>query len=123
MDAIRQKYRAKLKKKSGQPNLEAQGRLNEELQALMRKAGVSPLGGYLPMALQMPFFLALYTLLDQSVELWNSPWALWIHDLSASDPLYILPILMAASQYLQQFLVGASNGAPGQRVMLNMMPA
>ena len=122
MNVIKQKYRSKLKNKKGQPNMEVQRKQNEELQALMRRVGVSPLGGCLPMVLQMPFFFALYTLLDQSVELWNAPWAFWIHDLSVKDSLYILPIVMAASQYLQQLLIGASSSEPSQRMMMNMMP-
>ena len=122
MSAIKQKWRSKLKDKKGRPNMDAQRKQNEELQALMKKEGVNPLGGCLPMLLQMPFFFAFFTLLQNSVELWNAPWAFWIHDLSAKDPLYILPIVMGASQFLQQRMIGTTSMEPSQRMMMNVMP-
>lgn len=122
MQAIKQKWRSKLKDKRGRPNLESQRKQNEELQALMKAEGVNPLGGCLPMIFQMPFFFAFFTLLRFSVELWNEPWAFWIHDLSAKDPLYILPLVMGASQFLQQRLMGTTSMEPAQKAMMNVMP-
>ena len=102
IQAIRQKYRAKLKDKKGRPNAEAQRKMNEEIMGLYKKEGVNPAGGCLPILLQMPVLFAFYSLLSAAVELRGAPWILWIQDLSAPDPYYVLPIVMGASQYVQQ---------------------
>ncbi len=122
LQAIKQKYRSKLKDKRGRPNVEMQRKQNEELQGLMRKEGVNPLGGCLPILFQMPFFFAFFTLLRSSVELWNAPWILWIGDLSAKDPIFVLPIVMGASQFLQQRIIGTTSMEPAQKMMMNLMP-
>ena len=122
MAAIKAKWRPKLKDKKGRPNMEAQRKQNEELQALMKAEGVNPLGGCLPILLQMPFFFSFFALLRNSAELWNAPWAFWIHDLSAKDPFFVLPIIMGASQFLQQRLIGSTSMEPSQRMMMNIMP-
>ena len=64
-----------------------------------KKAGTNPLGGCLPILLQMPVFLALYWVLLESVELRQAPFILWIDDLAAMDPYFVLPILMGVSMY------------------------
>jgi YidC/Oxa1 family membrane protein insertase len=69
---------------------------------LYRKEKVNPMGGCLPLLVQIPVFIALYWVLLESVQLRLAPFALWIHDLSAADPYYILPILMGASMLVQQ---------------------
>jgi YidC/Oxa1 family membrane protein insertase len=122
MQAIKQKYRAKLKDKKGRPNLEMQRKQNEEIQALFKQEGVNPAAGCLPLLLQMPFFFSFFTLLRNSVEMYNAPWILWIHDLSARDPYYILPLIMGASQFVQQKLIGTGAMEPSQRMMMNVMP-
>jgi YidC/Oxa1 family membrane protein insertase len=71
---------------------------------LYRREKVNPLGGCLPILIQMPVFLALYWVLLESVELRHAPFMLWIHDLSAMDPYFVLPLLMGASMYYQQKL-------------------
>ena len=66
---------------------------------LYKKAGTNPLGGCLPVLLQMPVFIALYWVLLESVELRQAPFILWIDDLAAMDPYFVLPILMGVSMY------------------------
>ncbi|MGB5342110.1 MAG: membrane protein insertase YidC [Thermoanaerobaculia bacterium] len=121
IQAIRQKYKGKLKDKQGRPNAEMQRKMNEETMALYKTEGVSPAGGCLPMFLQIPVLFAFYSLLTASIELRGAPWILWIQDLSAKDPLYVLPIIMGASQFLQQKMTPAA-GDPMQRRMFAMMP-
>ena len=121
IQGIRQKYKGKLKDKQGRPNAEMQRKMNEETMALYKTEGVSPAGGCLPMFLQIPVLFAFYSLLTASIELRGAPWIMWIQDLSAKDPLYVLPIIMGASQFLQQKMTPAA-GDPMQRRMFAMMP-
>ncbi len=121
MKAIRQKYRGKMRDKSGRMNLEVQKKMNEEMQALFRSEGASPTGGCLPMLLQMPIFFAFFRLLSTAVELRHEPWVLWVQDLSAPDPVYVLPVLMGASQILQQKLTPMS-ADPMQRKIVQLFP-
>ncbi|MCP5321144.1 MAG: membrane protein insertase YidC [Pseudomonadales bacterium] len=79
-------------------------KLSQETMELYRKEKVNPLGGCLPILIQMPVFLSLYWVLLESVELRHAPLALWIRDLSAMDPYFVLPLLMGASMYFQQKL-------------------
>jgi YidC/Oxa1 family membrane protein insertase len=76
----------------------------QEQMAMFKKHKVNPLGGCFPMLLQMPVFIALYWVLVESVEIRHSPWIYWIQDLSAKDPLFILPLIMGASMFLMQKL-------------------
>ena len=71
---------------------------------MYKKEGANPLGGCLPILLQMPVFLALYWTLMESVELRQAPFLLWIDDLSVMDPYFVLPILMGISMYLTQMM-------------------
>ena len=75
---------------------------SQAMMELYKKEGANPLGGCLPILLQMPVFLALYWTLMESVELRQAPFFLWIYDLSAMDPYFILPILMGISMFLTQ---------------------
>ncbi len=79
-------------------------RMGQEMMALYKKHKVNPLGGCLPILIQIPVFFALYKTLLVSIELRHAPFAGWIHDLSAMDPYYILPVLMGASMIVQQKL-------------------
>ncbi len=79
-------------------------RMGQEMMALYKKHKVNPLGGCLPIVIQIPVFFALYKTLLVSIELRHAPFAGWIHDLSAMDPYYILPVLMGASMIVQQQL-------------------
>ena len=77
---------------------------SQAMMELYKKEGANPLGGCFPILLQMPVFLALYWTLLESVELRQAPFMLWIVDLSAKDPFFVLPILMGASMYITQML-------------------
>ncbi len=121
MQAIRSKWRSKLKDKQGRPNAEAQRKMNEEIMALYKAEGVNPAGGCLPMLLQIPVLFAFYNLLSAAIELRHAPWIFWIDDLSAPDPYYVLPIVMGASQFLQQKLT-PSAADPMQRRIFALMP-
>jgi YidC/Oxa1 family membrane protein insertase len=89
--------------------------------ALYKKEQVNPLGGCLPMLLPMPIFLALYWVLFESVELRHAPFLLWIDDLAAMDPFFVLPLLMGATMYLQQ-LMSPAMGDPMQQRIMRIMP-
>jgi len=78
--------------------------MQQEMMRIYREEKVNPLGGCLPILVQMPFFIALYWVLLSSVEMRNAPWIGWITDLSAKDPWFILPILMTASSLFQVWL-------------------
>ncbi len=121
IQAIRAKYRGKLKDKQGRPNTEAQRKMNEEVMGLYKSEGVNPAGGCLPLLLQMPVLFAFYRLLSAAIELRQAPWLGWVQDLSAPDPYYILPIVMGASQFLQQKLT-PSAADPMQRRIFALMP-
>lgn len=79
-------------------------KMQMQMMQLYKKHGANPLGGCLPLLLQIPVFFAIYRVLYNAVELKSSQWILWIHDLSVMDPYFILPILMGASMYIQQAL-------------------
>jgi YidC/Oxa1 family membrane protein insertase len=96
-------------------------KLSQEMMALYKKEKVNPLGGCLPMLLPMPIFIALYWVLFESVELRHAPFMLWINDLSAMDPYFILPLLMGASMFAQQ-LMSPAMGDPMQQRMMRLMP-
>jgi len=93
----------------------------QEQMALFKKHRVNPLGGCFPMLLQMPVFIALYWVLSESVEIRHSPWIFWIQDLSAKDPLFILPLIMGASMFLMQKLQPAPTD-PMQAKVFQLMP-
>ena len=108
-------------------------RQSKATMALYREAGVNPMGGCLPMLLQMPIFIGLFYALRSSVELRHAPFALWITDLSAPEALFtiagiglsvrLLPLLMAGSMVLQQKVQPTPTGDPSQaRMMQNVMP-
>ncbi len=95
--------------------------LNREMMGVMKQHKVNPLGGCLPMLLQFPIFLALYQVFGQSIELYQAPFILWIHDLSQKDPFYILPVLMGIAMFLQQKLTPTTMD-PAQAKILMFMP-
>ena len=77
-------------------------RMNKELMGLYKAEKINPLGGCLPVVIQIPVFISLYWVLLASVEIRNAPWLGWIQNLAAPDPYYILPIIMAGSMFIQQ---------------------
>ena len=96
-------------------------KMNEEVMALYKKHGVNPLGGCLPLLIQMPFLFAFYRMLYSSMELRGAPFIGWIQDLSRHDPYYVTPILMGISMVVQQKMTPAA-GDPTQRKMMMMLP-
>ena len=76
-------------------------KMNAAMMELYKKEKINPLGGCLPMVVQIPVFISLYWVLLASVEMRNAPWIGWIHDLASPDPWYILPVLMAVSMFIQ----------------------
>jgi len=92
-----------------------------EVMKLYKKEKVSPFGGCLPIMLQMPVFLSLYYMLMETVELRHAPFILWIHDLSAKDPFFILPLIMGSTMFIQQKLNPAPPD-PMQAKVMQFMP-
>jgi YidC/Oxa1 family membrane protein insertase len=109
VNALRSKYRS-------DPQ-----RVQREQMELFRKHGVNPVGGCLPMVVQIPIFYALYLTLQYSVELQGAPFMLWINDLSKKDPYYVLPILMGISMLIQQKMT-PTVGDPRQAQIMLIMP-
>lgn len=99
-----------------------QAKMNQAMVELYRKEKINPLGGCLPIVIQIPVFIALYWVLLSSVELRGAPWILWIHDLSAKDPYYILPAVMTATSFLQVKL-NPTPPDPMQARLMWIMPA
>jgi YidC/Oxa1 family membrane protein insertase len=95
------------------------GKLNQETMALYKKHGVNPLGGCLPLLLQMPVFFALYSVLANTIELRQAPFIFWINDLAIKDPYYVLPALMGIAMFFQQKMTTVD---PKQKFMIYMMP-
>lgn len=110
---------AKYKKKKSDP--QARAKMNQEMMALYKVEGVNPMAGCLPLLVQMPLLFALYQLFLKAIELRHAPFMLWITDLSAKDPLYVTPILMTATMWLQQRLAPQA-GDPQQQRLMRMMP-
>jgi len=97
-------------------------RMSQEMMKLYKDEKVNPLGGCLPLLLQMPIFIALYWTFMEAVELRHAPFFGWIQDLSAQDPYYILPILMGASMFLLQKMSPTPVADPMQQKIMNFMP-
>ena len=97
-------------------------RMSQEMMALYKTEKVNPLGGCLPLVIQMPIFLALYYMLSGSIELRHAPFALWIHDLSAQDPYYILPVLMGITMFFIQKMSPTTVTDPMQQKIMTFMP-
>ena len=79
-------------------------RMQQAMMEMYKTEKINPLGGCLPMLVQIPFFIALYWVLLESVELRQAPWILWIRDLSIKDPHFVLPLIMGVSMFVQQKL-------------------
>lgn len=97
-------------------------KMGPAMMELYRKEKVNPMGGCLPMLIQMPIFLALYWVFVESVELRHAPFMLWITDLSAQDPYYVLPVLFGASMFLMQKLTPMQVTDPMQQKIMMWMP-
>ena len=118
-------YKSMARMKEVQPRLVAMKeqykgepqKLNQAMMEMYRKEKINPLGGCLPVVIQIPVFISLYWVLLSSVEMRGAPWVLWIHDLSVPDPYYILPVIMAASMFVQTKL----NPTPPDPVQAKIM--
>ncbi len=96
-------------------------RLNREIMELYKTHRVNPLGGCLPMLIQIPVFFALYKVLLETIELRQAPFALWLTDLSAKDPYYITPLIMGATMFIQQKMTPTTMD-PNQAKLFMLMP-
>lgn len=122
-------YRSMAKMRAVQPRILAlreryasdKARLNQAMMDLYKEEKINPLGGCLPVLIQIPVFLALYWVLLESVELRQAPFVLWIRDMSTADPYFVLPLLMGATMLYQQRLNPPAMDPTQQRVM-QMMP-
>ncbi len=104
-------------------------RMNEEVMKLYKEHNVNPLGGCLPMALQLPFLYGFYRVLELPIELRHAPWILWVTDLSAPDkfhplgiPLPILPTVMVITMFIMQKMTPVASADPSQQRMMMFMP-
>ena len=95
--------------------------LSQSMMELYKREKVNPAAGCLPILIQMPFFLAFYWVLLESVEMRQAPFALWLTDLSSRDPLFILPLIMGAAMFFQQKL-NPQVGDPIQAKVMQVMP-
>jgi YidC/Oxa1 family membrane protein insertase len=127
--AMRERYHRLEKKEAERGNVGARQKLrqemNEELMKLYKDEDINPLGsmsGCLPLLLQLPILYAFYAILSISIELRRAPFMLWIRDLSQKDPYFVTPIIMGATQLVQQAMTSASIPDPAQRRMMYLMP-
>ena len=111
--AIQEKYK---KYSMRDPRKQA---MNEEIAALYKKEGVNPVGGCLPMVIQMPFLFAYYRMLGVALDLRQAHW-LWIHDLSSADPYHILPLAVIVSMIVMQRMTPQAGMDPAQQRMMNI---
>jgi YidC/Oxa1 family membrane protein insertase len=94
--------------------------MNQEISALYKTEGVNPAGGCLPLLIQMPFLFAYYRMLNVAMDLRHAPW-IWIHDLSAPDPLHILPVAIIITMLVMQRMTPQAGMDPAQQKMMNIM--
>ncbi len=97
-------------------------KMNQQMMQLYKKHGANPMGGCLPMLLQIPIFFALYRVLLNADELQGAPWVGWITDLSRQDPYFILPILMGITMYIQQKITPNTMTDPMQQKIFQWLP-
>ena len=122
-------YKSMAKMRTVQPKIQSirdqyaedKAKQQQAMMELWKKEKINPMGGCLPMLIQMPVFIALYWVLLESVELRHAPFVLWVDDLSAMDPYFVLPILMGISMYLMQRLNPAPPD-PMQAKIMQYMP-
>ena len=112
--AVQEKYR---KYKFNDPRKQE---MNKEMSELYKREGVNPVGGCLPMLIQLPFLIAFYSMLGVAIELRHAPW-LWIKDLSAPDTLYLLPLFITVSMFVVQKMTPQAGMDPVQAKMMSVM--
>jgi YidC/Oxa1 family membrane protein insertase len=96
-------------------------RLQQEIMLLYKRRKINPMSGCLPMLIQIPVFIALYNALQNGIEMRHAPFFLWITDLAAKDPIYVTPIIMGATMFIQQKMTPTA-GDPAQAKMFLLMP-
>jgi YidC/Oxa1 family membrane protein insertase len=121
MQTLQPKIKAIKKKYKNLKDPEQRKQMNVETMALYKTEKVNPMGGCLPLLLQMPILFGFFNLLRTSINVRHEAWILWIMDLSLKDPIYLLPILMGASQIIVQKM-SPSSGDPTQKKMMYLMP-
>ena len=114
--AIQEKYK---KYKINDPR---KAEMNQEVMAVYQREGINPVGGCFQMLVQMPIWFGLNRALSSAIEMRHAPWFGWITDLSAKDPYYILPVIMAASMYLVSKMTPMTTTDPQQQMMMKFMP-
>ena len=97
-------------------------KMNAKMMEMYKKNGANPMGGCLPMLLQIPIFFALYRVLLNAVELQGAPWMLWITDLSLKDPMFVLPVIMGISMWYQQRITPNTMTDPMQQKIFQFLP-
>ncbi len=97
-------------------------KMNAKMMELYKKHGANPMGGCLPMLMQIPIFFAIYRVLLNTIELKHAPWMGWIQDLSVMDPYYVLPIIMGASMFWQQRITPTNFTDPMQEKIMKFLP-
>jgi YidC/Oxa1 family membrane protein insertase len=121
MQELQPKLKAlKSKYKKAKQDIEQRRKLNEETMKMYKQHGVNPAGGCLPMLIQLPIFWGFFRLLLVAVEFRQSPFIFWITDLSLKDPIYITPILMGLTQFINQKMTPTTGDSTQQRMMLIM---
>jgi YidC/Oxa1 family membrane protein insertase len=98
-------------------------KMNAKMMEMYKKNGANPMGGCLPLILQIPIFFAIYRVLLNAVELQGAEWALWITNLSVMDPYFVLPVLMGASMWYQQKITPNTMTDPMQQKIFQWLPA
>ncbi|OQA33929.1 MAG: Membrane protein insertase YidC [Acidobacteria bacterium ADurb.Bin340] len=104
-------------------DMQKKAEMQKELMAFYKKNGYNPMGGCLPMLLQMPVFFALWSALNAVFELRHAPFIFWIQDLSARDPFFVLPVLLGASMVAQSAMTPAAGDPMQRKMMMWLMPA
>jgi YidC/Oxa1 family membrane protein insertase len=112
MNVIRDRY------KKAKTDSEQRQKMNMEMMKLYQQEGISPMGGCLPMVLQLPILWGFYGLLGKAIELRGAPFVWWIHDLSLKDPYYITPVLMTITMFVQQLITPNTADATQRRMFL-----
>jgi YidC/Oxa1 family membrane protein insertase len=97
-------------------------KINAHVMELYRKHGANPMGGCLPILIQIPIFFAIYRVLLNAIELKGAEWILWINDLAELDPYFILPILMGITMYIQQHITPTNFTDPMQEKIMKFLP-
>lgn len=110
LQAIKEKYKNDAQK------------ANQETLLLLRAEKANPLSGCIPALLQLPIFIAFFTMMSSSFELYMQPFFLWIHDLSSKDPYYVFPILAGAAMFFQMKMTPTTTTDPAQAKIMSMMP-